>query len=47
MLEALKNEGKTHSKLKSRARKGIPDSVRGIAWPILADTDNIIPHEYQ
>ena len=23
---------KTHSKLKSRARKGIPDSVRGYAW---------------
>ena len=43
MLEALKNEGKTHSKLKKRARKGIPDSVRGVAWPILADTDNIIP----
>lgn len=22
--------------LKSRARKGIPDSLRGTAWPILA-----------
>ncbi len=47
MLEALKNEGKTHVKLKSRARKGIPDSIRGIAWPILAGTENIIPSEYQ
>ena len=46
MLEVLKNEGKTHSKLKSRARKGIPESIRGIAWPVIADTDNIIPLQY-
>jgi hypothetical protein len=26
---------KIHSKLKSRARKGIPDSFRGIAWKSL------------
>ena len=43
MLEALKNNGEAHSKLKSRSRKGIPDSIRGIAWPILAGSDNIIP----
>ena len=47
MLEALKNNGDFHSKLKSRSRKGIPDSIRGIAWPILADSDNVIPKEFQ
>ena len=46
MLEALKNSGKSHSKLKTRARKGIPDSIRGISWPILARTDHVIPTEY-
>ena len=46
MLEPLKNNGKAHSKLKSRARKGIPDSVRGIAWPIIAGTDQVVPEEY-
>ena len=30
---------KIHSKLKSRARKGIPDSFRGIAWKTLANID--------
>lgn len=47
MLEALKNNGKPHSKLKTRARKGIPDSIRGIAWPILAGADDIIPIAYK
>jgi hypothetical protein len=47
MLEALKNNSKTHSKLKTRARKGIPDSIRGIAWPILAGADQIIPLDYK
>ena len=46
MLEVLKNNNKVHSKLKTRARKGIPDSIRGIAWPILAGVDNVIPAEY-
>ena len=46
MLLALKNEGKTHSKLKSRARKGIPDSIRGIAWPTIAGADNVVPALY-
>ncbi len=26
---------KKHPKLKSRARKGIPDAIRGYAWQIL------------
>ena len=47
MLEVLKNNNKVHSKLKTRARKGIPDSIRGIAWPILAGVDNVIPAEYE
>jgi len=47
MLEALKNKGKSHSKLKKRSRKGIPDSIRGIAWPILAGIDNVIPSMYK
>ena len=47
MLEVLKNSGKTSSKLKSRARKGIPDSIRGIAWPILAGADTIIREEHK
>ena len=28
---------KIHSKLKSRGRKGIPDSFRGHAWCLLSD----------
>jgi len=32
---------KVHSKLKSRARKGIPDSFRGTAWKSLACIDEI------
>ena len=47
MLEGLKNSGKASRKLKSRARKGIPDSIRGIAWPILAGIDQIVPEEHQ
>jgi hypothetical protein len=47
MLEALKNNGKSHSKLKKRSRKGIPDSIRGIAWPILAGIDEIVPNLYE
>jgi len=43
MLEALKNSGKTSRKLKTRARKGIPESIRGIAWPILAGADAVVP----
>jgi len=33
MQQKLKNDVKA---LKRRARKGIPDSVRGSAWPSLA-----------
>lgn len=47
MLELLKNSGKAHSKLKSRTRKGIPESIRGIAWPILAGVDHILPTDYK
>lgn len=32
---------KMHSKLKSRARKGIPDSFRGSAWKSLALVDEL------
>ena len=33
MLEEFPD--KKHPKLKSRARKGMPDSIRGYAWQIL------------
>ena len=31
---------KVHSKLKSRGRKGIPDSFRGYAWCLLTDQNS-------
>ena len=34
-------------KLKSRARKGIPDSMRGFAWPVLTKSDDAVPIEYK
>lgn len=37
----------SESDLKRRARKGIPDSVRGSAWPILAQSDKQIPAQFQ
>jgi len=46
MLDSLKRTGKSYRKLKSRARKGIPDSIRGVAWPILAGADQIVPECY-
>ena len=47
MLEQIKNGDKIeHKKLKSRARKGIPDSMRGLAWPILSKSDDVVPVEY-
>ena len=46
MLDTLKRTGKSNSKLKSRTRKGIPDSIRGVAWPILAGADQIVPEDY-
>ena len=46
MLDTLKRTGKSSRKLKSRTRKGIPDSIRGVAWPILAGADQIVPAEY-
>ena len=33
------------SKLKNMARKGIPDSVRSVAWPILSKSDKVKPRE--
>lgn len=36
----------SESDLKRRARKGIPDSVRGVVWPILALSDQQIPHQF-
>lgn len=32
--------------LKRRTRKGIPDSMRGIAWPALANCEKNIPDGY-
>lgn len=29
--------------MKRRARKGIPDSMRGSAWPVLANSDSFMP----
>ena len=46
MLEKLKNQGKCNDKVKTRARKGIPESVRGIAWPILVKADDNLPAEF-
>ena len=48
MLEICKaSDGKQqHSKLKSRGRKGIPDSIRGIAWNILTNSHLVVPDEY-
>jgi hypothetical protein len=39
------NKGKSPSKriLKRRARKGIPDSMRGSVWPTLADASRQTP----
>ena len=31
---------KVHKKLKSRGRKGIPDSYRGYAWCLLTDANS-------
>lgn len=31
---------KVHNKLKSRGRKGIPDSFRGYAWCLLSDVNS-------
>ena len=46
MLELLKRTGKSSRKLKSRTRKGIPDSIRGVAWPVIAGADQIVPIDY-
>lgn len=32
---------KVHAKLKSRGRKGIPDSFRGFAWCLLTDAHSV------
>ena len=37
MIQDIKMKKKIDTlKLKSRARKGIPDSMRGLAWPTLS-----------
>lgn len=36
----------SESDLKRRARKGIPDGVRGSAWPTLAYSNEAIPENY-
>ena len=48
MLDTIKSGEKPidRKKLKSRARKGIPDSMRGLAWPILSKSDDVIPVEH-
>ena len=33
---------KKSAKLKTRARKGIPDSIRGFAWQILSQSNKAI-----
>ena len=43
MQQKLKNDEKA---LKRRVRKGIPDSVRGSAWPSLAQSDQFIPNSH-
>lgn len=48
MIEKLKsNKGLSRSTLKKRARKGIPTTVRGEAWPILAEANSYIPKEFK
>ena len=47
MLDQIKSGEKIdRKKLKSRARKGIPDSMRGLAWPILSNSDDVVPVEH-
>ena len=47
MLDSIKSGAKIdRKKLKSRARKGIPDSMRGLAWPILSNSDDVVPVEH-
>jgi len=47
MLKKLQKGDKVSwDKLKSRGRKGIPDCVRGTAWPILAKSKLQIPKEF-
>ena len=48
MLDQIKAGEKPidRKKLKSRARKGIPDSMRGLAWPILSQSDDVVPVEH-
>jgi hypothetical protein len=40
------NEKVSEKDLKRRARKGIPDSVRGTAWPTLLSSTDVIPEKY-
>lgn len=39
-------ESVKYEDIKRRARKGIPDSVRGSAWPILANSTEFIPSQF-
>jgi len=36
LTKLMKGEKVSQDLLKSRGRKGIPDAIRGTAWPILA-----------
>lgn len=44
--EAPAGEKIKYEDIKRRARKGIPDSIRGSAWPILANSNEFIPTQY-
>eukprot|EP01133_Synstelium_polycarpum_P007641 gene7641-8940_t len=41
MMARWSPDGRQPSKLKERARKGIPDRVRGRAWCLMAQTDSV------
>ena len=47
MVQKLVKENKVDDKIKKRGRKGIPDSMRGIAWPIITKSSKIIPTDYK
>ena len=48
MLESIKGGTAVDPVLlKRRVRKGIPDSMRGLAWPILSKSEDVIPAEFE
>jgi len=46
MLHQLATQGKYDEKMKRRGRKGIPNSMRSISWPLLAQSKTVIPPNY-